>query len=84
MKATQLRRRSVRFRYVVPFTRSVEPYAHDAPGGGIIERLIGPVPIGLWPFGLAVTAHEDTDNEEHQKDQNNDDSDHDVSTRSRT
>jgi hypothetical protein len=46
---------------VVTFTLFIQPYAHDAIGGGVIEDLVGTAPTGLGLVVLAMTAYEQTD-----------------------
>ena len=61
---------------VVTFAFFVQPDAHDAIGGGIIEDLVGTVPAGLRSVVLSVAAneeaYEEADDHDHDDGENDD------------
>jgi hypothetical protein len=62
----------LRFGDVVSLTRGIEPDAHDAIRGGVVEELFGLLPIGLRLFGLTVASQTDAEDGAYDEDPEND------------
>lgn len=57
------------------FSLLIQPHAHDAIGGGVIEDLFGAVPTGLGLIALAMAANKQADEEADNDDRNDDEND---------
>ena len=60
---------------VVTFSLLIQPHAHDAIGGGVIEDLIGAAPTGLRLVAFAVAANKQADEEADDDDRDDDEND---------
>lgn len=60
---------------VVTFALLVQPHAHDAIGGGVIEDLFGAAPTGLGLVVLAVATNKQADQEADNDDRDDDEND---------